>query len=38
MKLLERLVATLDRCSLDIADEEYIDRNRPSVSMKRAET
>ena len=38
MKLLERLVETLDRCSLDIADEEYIDRNRLSVSMKCAET
>ena len=38
MKLLERLVETLDRCSLDIADEEYSDGNRLSVNMERAMT
>ena len=37
MKLLERLVETLDRCSLDIVDE-YIDRNHLSISMMRAKT
>ena len=38
MELLERLVETLDRCSLGIADEEYSDRNRLSVNMERAMT